>query len=518
MNNYIKYVQVNVLNLLVARIDFASGLNILSGENGTLKTRLLQTIRSHIPAPIQVASPTFDPPPQVINVVASSDPTSQLRVQAISPKRNSERRNIENIIQYLRSQNITIDTFINQRAAAQINDRAFEPYPALGDLYYALYEKMCRDGGNQKEKMRVVTSEFNKVIMSIFPEYKLDSEWGDVSGTPRISLLKKSTNKVPLEDLSLGEQEILSLVTNLYTSKDFYDVYLIDEPEIHLNWHLEERLFEFFNDFCDEYNKQIIVVTHSRAIFKSKFLKKTQFLFWGEDTKISVGSDITEDQRRRIAGEAIDIIKLGNFSIRTFFVEDEHHKDVIETLAHFQGRKVAVSICGNSPNIKSLYKLSKTEGGWDNAFFLTDGDNEGNPFPGEAQFIHLDKYCIENYLLDLDIATKILGKTRAELSSLLLNSILDCRNKIFAKNKYLEFLLDRLTLEDIDSPFLGKLDASIIFPTFLRKIGMTFLNYVNQYISLCQRENKLNPILPEKLIEAVEGASEKEITSEDARD
>src|SRR4028119_183763 len=148
-------------------------------------------------------------------------------MQAISPKRNTERRNIESIIQFLRSQNQTIDTFINQRAGAQINDRNFEPYPALGDLFYALYEKLCRDGGNQKEKMESVTSEFNAVIKSIFQEYELVSQWSETSGTPRISLLKKGVNEVPLEDLSLGEQEILSLVTNLYTSKESYDVYLI---------------------------------------------------------------------------------------------------------------------------------------------------------------------------------------------------------------------------------------------------------------------------------------------------
>lgn len=148
-----------------------------------------------------------------------SNPELPLRMQAISPKRNSERRNIEAILQHLRSQNQTIDTFIAQRANAQINDRSFEPYPSLGDLFYAVYEKLCRDGGNQREKMDTVTTEFNDVIRSIFHEYELLSQWDESSGTPRISLRKKGISEVPLEDLSLGEQEILSLVTNLYTSR-----------------------------------------------------------------------------------------------------------------------------------------------------------------------------------------------------------------------------------------------------------------------------------------------------------
>lgn len=514
MNNYVKSIQVNILDLLIGTINFEPGLNILSGENGTLKTKLLQTIRSQLPS-AGMGMPYNAPAHIATNQLVTSNPAQQLRMQAISPKRNTERRNIESIIQYLRSQNQTIDTFINQRAAAQINDRTFEPYPALGDLFYALYEKLCRDGGNQKEKMEIVTSEFNAVIKSIFQEYALISQWSEASGTPRISLLKKGVNEVPLEDLSLGEQEILSLVTNLYTSKESYDVYLIDEPEIHLNWHLEEKLFEYLDSFCKQYEKQIIVVTHSRAIFKSKFLKRTQFLFWNEDGKINVGKEITEEQRRRIAGEAIDIIKLGNFSKSTFFVEDESHRNVIEALSRVIGNKVLISECGNSSNVKSLYKHAKSEGGWENAIFLIDGDNEGNSFPGDKQFIHLDKYCIENYLLDLDIAAKVAAKSEEDVRQNILDAILENRRKILNKNKYFDFLLDRLKLEDITPSFLEKLDASIIFPIYLSKIGLGFIDYTHKYVSICQSESKLKEIFPQQLIEAIEKAANEEIATVD---
>ena len=37
---------VNILDLLVGNIQFLPGLNIVSGENGTLKTRLLQQMRN----------------------------------------------------------------------------------------------------------------------------------------------------------------------------------------------------------------------------------------------------------------------------------------------------------------------------------------------------------------------------------------------------------------------------------------------------------------------------------------
>lgn len=506
MSNYIKSVQVNILNgVLAGSIDFEPGLNIISGENGTLKTKLLQTIKAGQAGtagfPLGVPGGTAS-----LTQITPGAPTLPLRTLAISPKRNAERRNIEAVIHFFRQNNRTLDTILNERAGAQINDQTFEAYPSAGELYYALYEKRCRDGGNQREKMAEVTSDFNYVIKSVFNEYALGSEWDEITGTPRISLMKRGTNAVPIEALSLGEQEILSLVLNLYTSKDSYEVFLIDEPEIHLNWHLEERLFEYLEQFCSAYEKQIIVVTHSRAIFKERFLKKTQFFYWTEENKIAWGDELTEEQRRRIAGEAIDIIRLGDFSKPTFFVEDNSHRQVIEAVARVLGTQVPVSECGNSANVKSLFKLSKSDRGWKDAFFLVDGDNEGNPFPGEPQFIHLDKYCIENYLIDFDTAARITGKTEREIQQVIFDSIVENRNLILKKNKYFDFLFDRIRVDDITQPRLDTLDASVMFESYLRKLGMSFTNYVHMYTTLCNSEGKLSSIFPQRLIEAIERA------------
>jgi predicted ATPase len=478
MNNYIKSIQVNLLNLLTETIDFRAGLNILSGENGTLKTKLLQTVRSG-------------------NQMTPNDPRSGVKMQAISPKRNSERRNIEAILHFIRSQNQTISSVLQQR---EIQDRTFEPYPSLGDLFYLLYEKLCKDGGNQREKMESVTAEFNRVIRSVFQEYELVAQWSEESGTPRISLIKRGVTEVPLQDLSLGEQEILALVANLYTSRDSYDSFLIDEPEIHLNWHLEEKLFEYFDQFCKAYDKQIIVATHSRAIFKAKYLRRTQFLYWNDEGKISVGSEISEDQRRRIAGEAIEIIKLGGFSETTFFVEDEAHREVIDSLAKALGHKVIISECGNSSNVKSLFKHSKHESGWENAVFLVDGDNEGNPFPGEDHFIHLKKYCIQNYFLDFELASLVAGKSEDEIRRAILNAIMESKYQILKKNKYFDFLIDRLTVDDIQATHLAKLDASVIFPAYLKQIGIGFSDYVRMYVERAVAKRKADAIFPEELI------------------
>jgi hypothetical protein len=61
-------------------MQFLPGLNLVGGENGTLKTKLLQQLRSG-------------------TGVVSNVPNVALRIQSINPKRNSERRAAEQIWQ-----------------------------------------------------------------------------------------------------------------------------------------------------------------------------------------------------------------------------------------------------------------------------------------------------------------------------------------------------------------------------------------------------------------------------------
>ena len=203
-----------------------------------------------------------------------ADPTQPLRTQTISPKRNSERRAAEAILQFYRQNNRTWDTVLNERLGAQIKDAGFDNYPSLGDLYYLVFEHRCKDGGDRKAHMEALTNDLNDVISRVFPQYRLLAEWDAQLGAPRTRMTKGPLISFPIEALSLGEQEVLSLVASMDASKDSVDTFLIDEPEVHLNWHLEERLFEYLDDLCTQHDKQAIVVTHSRILFKPRFLER----------------------------------------------------------------------------------------------------------------------------------------------------------------------------------------------------------------------------------------------------
>lgn len=172
MPNYIRQANLNILNgTLSGVMEFGPGLNLIGGENGTLKTKILQQLRDG-------------------NVTVASDPTKALRIQSISPKRNSERRAADQILQQFRQQNRTLDALLTERLAAQISDSGFENYPSIGDLFYLVFEHRTKDGGDRRARMDEIVAEFNVVIRSIFREYTLVAEWNQVSGAPRIRMSK----------------------------------------------------------------------------------------------------------------------------------------------------------------------------------------------------------------------------------------------------------------------------------------------------------------------------------------
>lgn len=493
MANHIVSANLNILNgLLSGSMSFTPGLNIISGENGTLKTQLLQALRGG-------------------SAVASQMGT-QLRMQTFSPKRNSERRATEAILQHFRQHNRTWEANLNERVAAQINVSGFDNYPSLGDLYYLVFEHRCKDGTDRRNHMAAVEREFNDVIQSVFPHYKMLAIWDDRLGAPRIKMSKNSNVEFPIESLSMGEQEVLSLILSISTSRENVDVYLIDEPEVHLNWHLEERLFAFLDDLCNRENKQAIVVTHSRTIFKPRFFPKAQFLRWGDDQRVTWGRDLTAQQRSRLAGDAIEIVALGDFSKITFFVEDSSHTNVVNAIAGVLGSRVSVSQCGNSTNVKSLYRYQLSHGRWANAYFLIDGDNQGNPYPDDRCFIHLPYYCIENILLDPATLERASGRPMEEVLSVLVSALKTKRSTIFQKNKFFEFLADCISAEHMTFDRLKSFDASVVVEDVLAALGLpTMQEALPAYLRAAQSIGRMEELIPRQLLDAVSGGDKLEV-------
>ncbi len=511
MSNYIIKAEIVFFGGVLNEIfTFLPHMNIISGENGTMKTKLLQAIgrnqlnngtATNMPPMPHHPLPSHIVTQDAANIKLTYAKNEKLNILAISPKRNTERKTIDNIITQLRNIN-TPPGIQNELRDSIIEDQTFVNYPSFAELFYKIVDQKNKLGNNQTDNMNETVTEFNKIIKKLFSDYEIEGVWDTEKGRPEITIIKKGKLKLKPEDLSLGELEVLSIIVNIYYNKEKFEVYLIDEPEIHLNWNLEEKLFSFFKWFSETYSKQLIIVTHSRAIFNSNYLSLSQFLIWGEDNKIHLTKEISNEEKKKIAGEAIEIIKLGDLGKKIIFVEDNSHKIIFEEISKKIGKDIHITIAGNSPNVKSLYKFSKTEQALTTSIFIVDGDNEGSQFPGETRFIHLDKYCIENYLLNPAILSLVLEIDSENIKEQFLEIILTDKQKILNKNKYLGFLLEKLNVTDLTEDLISKFDGSFILEKLLEKNNIDFATFVNKYIQKAYDKSPYE-ILPKTIIDII---------------
>ncbi len=477
-NTYIKSLPVNLFGgIFNTTINFSNGLNIISGVNGTGKTQVLQQLKSNVGT-----------------VSVEGKNSEGLAIFAISPKRNTEKQAIDLIFQQVKTQNKTIQTFLNNVRTFQIKDAGFENYPSFAELFIQEYDILMQDGITGYDKaINLTTEKFNEVLRQVFPDYQIEAKWvpgeTDALGKLDLKVKKYAASPITIDHLSTGEREVFALLFCIFVSRDKEDIYLIDEPEIHLNWDLEKGLFIFLNWFCEKFSKQIIVVTHSRIIFSPEFYNKTQFLIW-ENNKIVCKQEITEQQKSSIAGEISNIVNVIGFKKPTFFVEDEKHKTIVSNLAKALDREVEIIVCRNKPNVKTMFELLK-DSRKSNVYFLVDGDNEG---PGivDDNFVVLKKYCIENYLFNTYILSMVFGVTEEEVKM----KIVDCVRGL----NYSTLLVYKKLAESI-SPFpfevLDALDGSRILDNLVSQFGKTVDGIIEPYINIAQSEGKLDTIFGE---------------------
>lgn len=480
----IQYVNINEFNgLFSAKVELQKGLNIIAGENGTGKTRFLLKIKQN---------------QQLELYGGASTQNIQQKIFALSPKRNSQRRNLQQLIQQMRRDNRGYRQYLNEAVQKEFAHGGFDNYPSFLELFLLYFDRLDKRGGERKKSMDVVAKEFNEVIGSVFDEYEVTAKWDDAEGRPN-PIIKKRRIEIPATELSCGEDEVFSLILNLYSTRDEFDIFLIDEPEVHLNWHLEERMFKFLDKFTSDYDKQLIVATHSRIVGRDKFCGCAQFFYWDENS-INVSQEMPTSVKAKLVDEGLQQLRLGNYERLTFFVEDDSHKDYISSLANTLRCEVTISPCGNSSNVKSIYKLSQKEGGWANCYFLIDSDNQGDPYPQDKNFLVSERYCIENYGLDTKILEEVFDKKEAEIRQLIFKVIKQRRNTILKNSKYLDFLFDRLKIDDITAENLSKFDGSEILPSILFYLGTERGDFWLRIFKYCKEKNKLDSVADKKIL------------------
>ncbi|MCZ6680864.1 MAG: AAA family ATPase [Candidatus Poribacteria bacterium] len=471
---YIQHISIDLFDgIFQSTIEFQPGLNIISGENGTGKTQVINQLKG---------SPTRK---------FARDVTTD-RIVVFNPLRNAEKRTQEDIVQNLRTQNVSIQKINVAMQGFAINDWKVATYRSFGELFVLAYEDLFAAGGIPIEKaVKETRDDFNTVLQKVFPEFEIIAKWKEKQ--LNLSVRKMGSIDVPINSLSRGESEVFAIIFNIYANRNEEDIYLIDEPELHLNWDLEYGLFRFLDWFCREFDKQIIATTHSRIIFNTDFLHQTQFLIWRQG-QIVVEMYPTEEIKTKIGGDALKLVTAFETSEAVFYVEDNGQRHVVEFLANHLSKDVFVSIAGNRDNVKSLCRYITREGS-KNAYFLIDGDNMelDKDLRGNERFIHLQKYSIENYFLKPAILAKIADTTEEEMRSLIREKVkeasIDTKTLVFRK------LAD---IAEIPEEILDTYNAKNIIGQVATSVGQhSPANLMDEYLKTCAEENVLEDIFSE---------------------
>lgn len=177
----------------------------------------------------------------------------------------------------------------NQYGAASSSDvdqRMEETYRRL----YAKYYKYLEDNDlRPSEAKEYIIAELNKSLMNCL-NLRIDSI-GDINGNKGTIYFKKTDYSTSFEYnlLSSGEKEVVDIILDLYLRKDVYKdtIYLIDEPELHINTSIQRQLLIEINKIIPD-NCQIWIATHSIGFMRAlqvDFPNESQIIKFDADKK-----------------------------------------------------------------------------------------------------------------------------------------------------------------------------------------------------------------------------------------
>ncbi len=274
---------------------------------------------------------------------------------------------------------------------------------------------------------------------------------------------------------------------------------MIDEPELHLNWALEERLFKFLRKFAINNKKQVIVSTHSRIIFSQEFKDNCVFLYFDENKLIKVTKNAPPNLLKEVSGEVIKYSLASN--VKTIFVEDKRHKQALKILGKlFDNTNYNLQPLGSKTNLLAIYNAIKQDpqgGLFKESYVLIDGDGETDKDPAENRYIKLKKYSIESYFLEIKTLSKITGKTIAQIKKIMTQALNDYKKKK-AKDNFL-FIGDlpksAIDLKVIENSKISK----ELFGRVCKKLGITEYNLMKKYFEYLHSNSKLKQHIGSKL-------------------
>jgi predicted ATPase len=271
-------------------------------------------------------------------------------------------------------------------------------------------------------------SDLRKQFQLLFEKILRGKDLGEI-GLNEIGMLSipiielESNGQFQIDGLSSGEKGLILTFLLIAQNVDNYGLVLLDEPELHLNPAVCRDLLQFFVDeFAEKRNIQGIICSHSAEILAGTFERESCSLFHLRDGKTLAKvrredhGEIRDALRRLGSSESEALLYKGAVS-----VEGIHDAEILQSGFDDIFRRYKVKDRGGRSQIeKDIAELQKAEGKSEEIgfhYFIFDLDKKPTKLKDSihVRLFQLDRYCLENYLLDVEILTDLSRKQ--ELSS-----------------------------------------------------------------------------------------------------
>jgi hypothetical protein len=189
----------------------------------------------------------------------------------------------------------------------------------------------------------------------------------------------------------------------------------LDEPELHLNPAVCRDLLQFFVDeFAETRNIQAIICSHSAEILASTFERPSCALFHLRDAKTLAAvryqdqGEIRDALRRLGSSESEALLYRGSVS-----VEGIHDVEILQAGFSSLFRRYKLKDRGGRREVeKDILELQRTEAKNEDIgyhYFIFDLDDQPTKLTPtmHVRFLQLDRYCLENFLLDAEVMTDL---------------------------------------------------------------------------------------------------------------
>jgi len=228
----------------------------------------------------------------------------------------------------------------------------------------------------------------------------------------------ESHTEFQIDGLSSGEKGLI--LTFLLISQNVADggVILLDEPELHLNPAVCRNLLQFFVDeYAEKKSIQGIICSHSPEILTSTFERATSSLFHLRNgtslakVRYKDQGEIRDALRRLGSSESEALLYKGTVS-----VEGLHDIEMLQAGFDDLLRRYRLKQRGGRGQIEAdIQELQKAEKRGDdigNHFFIFDLDHKptGLSDTAHVRLLQLNRYCLENFVLDVDVLTDLSRK------------------------------------------------------------------------------------------------------------